>query len=321
MQRRALLGSLMLPSLAAAQEAPFPTRPPALVIPFPPGGIVDTAGRMLAERAARHLGQSIIIENRPGAGSAIGNLHVAQARPDGYTILSGGIGLATIPNFRPDLEPRDPRTALIPVAGTYTVPYILHINRNLPVRNLAEFVAWSRQRGPAMNTATSGAGSGTHLVGELFRRRAGLPPGETIHFRGGVQAYTEIGAGRADAMWSTALEAIQAMRAGQTRPIAVTAAARLSAMPDLPTVAESGFAGFVVASFAGWFVPAGTPPGPVARLAEALRVAVLDPDLRARFDEYGMQAEYQTGPELAAVLAAETMLWGNLIREAGIRAE
>lgn len=321
MQRRTMLSTFLLPSLATAQEAPFPTRSPVLVIPFPPGGIVDTAGRMLAERAARHLGQNIIIENRPGAGSAIGNLAVAQARPDGYTILSGGIGLATIPNFRPDLEPRDPRTAFAAVAGTYTVPYILHINRNLPVRDLAEFVAWARQRGPAMNTATSGAGSGTHLVGELFRRRAGLPTGEVIHFRGGVQAYTEIGAGRADAMWSTALEAIQAMRAGQTRPIAVTSAARLSAMPELPAVAESGFAGFVVASFAGWFVPAATPAPVIARLAEALRAAVSDPDLRARFDEYGMQAEFQTGPELAAVLAAETVLWGNLIREAGIRAE
>ena len=119
MQRRALLSSLTLPSTAAAQsEAPFSVRTPMLVIAFPPGGIVDTAGPMLAERAARHLGQSIIIENRPGAGSAIGNLFVAQARPDGYTILSGGIGLATIANFRPDLEPRDPRTAFIPVAGT-----------------------------------------------------------------------------------------------------------------------------------------------------------------------------------------------------------
>ena len=321
MQRRVLLSATLLPFVARAQTEAFPTRPPVLVIPFPPGGIVDTAGRMLAERAARHLGQAIIIENRPGAGSAIGNLHVAQARPDGHTILSGGIGLATIPNFRPDLEPRDPRTAFTPVAGTYTVPYILHINRNLPVRGLAEFIAWARQRGPAMNTATSGAGSGTHLIGELFRRRTGLPPGETVLFRGGVQAYTEIAAGRADAMWSTTLEAIQAMRASMTRPIAVTSATRLAAMPALAIVAESGFAGFVVASFAGWFVPAGTPPGAVARLAEALRVAVSDPDLRARFDEYGMQAEFRTGAELGATLAAETALWGNLIRDAGIRAE
>lgn len=320
MNRRALMTGLLLPAVAQS-EAPFPSRPAGLVIPFPPGGIVDTAGRMLAERAARYLGQSIIIENRPGAGSAIGNLHVSQARPDGYTILSGGIGLTTIPNFRPDLEPRDPRTAFVPVAGTYTVPYILHITRSLPVRDLAQFVDWARARGGAINTATSGAGSGTHLSGELFRRRAGLPPAETVHFRGGVHAYTEIGAGRADAMWSTALEAIQAMRANQTRPIAVTSALRLNTLPDVPTVAESGFPGFVVASFAGWFAPAGTPNPVLLRLADALRAALSDPDLRARFDEYGMQAEFQTGPQLGTVLAAETALWGNLIREAGIRAE
>jgi tripartite-type tricarboxylate transporter receptor subunit TctC len=142
-----------------------------------------------------------------------------------------------------------------------------------------------------------------------------------VHFRGGVQAYTEIAAGRADAMWSTSLEAIQAMRANQTRPIAVTSATRLATLPELPTVAESGFAGFIVASFAGWFAPAGTPARAVERIAEALRAAVNDPDLRARFEEYGMQAEFQTGPELGAVLAAETTLWGNLIRTAGIRAE
>lgn len=321
MRRRVLLPALLLPSLASAQQEAFPTRAPTLVIPFPPGGIVDTAGRMLAERASRVLGQGIIIENRPGAGSAIGNLHVAQSRPDGYTLLSGGIGLATIPNFRPDLEPRDPRTAFVAVAGTYTVPYILHINRNLPVRDLAEFVEWAKRRGPALNIATSGLGTGTHLVGELFKRRAGFVGGETVHFRGGVQAYTEIAAGRADAMWSTTLEAIQAMRANQTRPIAVTSARRLATLPALPTVAESGFSGFAVASFAGWFAPAGTPALVVSRLAEALRIAVNDPDLRARFDEYGMEAQFQTGPELAATLDAELRLWGGLIREAGIRAE
>lgn len=323
MRRRALLALAILAPGGARAQAPaaFPTRPITLVIPFPPGGIVDTTGRMIAERAARHLGQPVVIENRPGAGSAIANAQVAQARPDGYTVLAGGIGLAILPPLRPDLEPRDPMRALAAVAGTHTTPYILHVHRGLPVQTLAEFVAWAKARGPALNAATSGAGTGVHLTWELFRRRAGIAEGEIVHFRGGAQAITEVAAGRADFIWSTALEAIQAHRAGQTRPIAVTARRRLAAMPELPTVAESGFPGFEVASFAGWFAPAGTPAPVIARLEAALRAAVSEPELVARFQDFGVEARFQTSAELAATLAAEHALWGRLIREAGVRAE
>jgi tripartite-type tricarboxylate transporter receptor subunit TctC len=323
MRRRPLLAlPLALPGVAHAQAEPgFPTRPVTLVIPFPPGGIVDTTGRLIAERVARALGQPVIIENRPGAGSAIANAQVAQARPDGYMVLAGGIGLAIIPHLRPDLEPRDPMRALAAVAGTHTTPYILHVTKQLPARTLGELVTWAKARGAALNVATSGAGTGVHLTWELFRRRAGITQGEVVHFRGGVQAITEVAAGRADLIWSTALEAIQAMRANQTRPIAVTSLQRLAALPDLPTVAESGFPGFEVASFSGWFAPAGTPPPVLARLEQALRAAVSDPELVARFQDFGVEARFQTAGELAATLAAEHARWGRMIREAGVRVD
>ncbi|MDO9712871.1 Bug family tripartite tricarboxylate transporter substrate binding protein [Paracraurococcus lichenis] len=322
MRRRDLLALAALPGSApAATQQAWPTRSINLVIPFPPGGIVDTLGRTTAERVARVLGQPVTIENRPGAGSAIGNAQVAAARPDGYTVLSGGIGLAIIPNLQPGLAPQDPATALDPVAHTSRTAYVLHINRGLPVNSLAEFVAWARTRGPNLNAATSGLGIGVHLTWELFRRQAGLLEGEVLHYRGGVPAILDIQAGRADFAWSTALEAIQAMRAGQTRPIAVTAAQRIAALPDTPTVIESGYPGFEVQSWSGWYVPAGTPPPIIARLSAALEEALADPDLRARFTEWGVEAAYGPPAMLRETLLRETRRWGQLIREAKIEAQ
>ena len=315
-RRTLLLTPLATPALAQA----FPARSITLVIPFTPGGIVDTLGRIMAERAQRGLGQPITIDNRPGAGSAVGNAFVAGARPDGYTMLAGGIGLAIIPHLQPQLEPRDPRTQLAPIAMHSSTPYILHIRRDLPVRTLAEFVDWARERGEGLNAATSGVGSGVHLTWELFRRRAGLMQGEVVHFRGGIPAITEITAGRADFTWGTALEAIQAMRANQTRPIAVTSEQRIAALPDLPTVAESGFPGFAVNSFAGWFAPAGTPLEPRQRIAGALEAGMRDADLHAQLADLGVQPRFLPAEGLAQVLETEMSRWGGLIREAGIQA-
>ena len=318
--RTLLLGAAGLPGAAAAQPA-WPVRPLNLVIPFPPGGIVDTLGRLTAEHVARKLGQPVTVENRPGAGSAIGNAQVASARPDGYTVLSGGIGLAIIPNLQPELAPQDPATALDPVAHTSRTAYVLHINRSLPVNTLAEFVTWARARGPQLNAATSGLGTGVHLTWELFRRRAGITEGEILHYRGGVPAILDIQAGRADFAWSTALEAIQAMRAGQTRPIAVTSVRRIEALPDTPTVIESGYPDFEVQSWSGWYVPAGTPPATIARLSAALEEALADADLRARFGSWGVEAAYGPPELLRETLLRETARWGDLIREARIVAQ
>lgn len=315
-----LLGASALPGAAQAQPA-WPTRPLTLVIPFPPGGIVDTLGRLTAEHVARRLGQAVTIENRPGAGSAIGNAQVAAAKPDGYTVLSGGIGLAIIPNLQPELAPQNPATALDPVAHTSRTAYVLHINRGLPVNSLAEFVAWARARGPKLNAATSGLGTGVHLTWELFRRRVGITEGEILHYRGGVPAILDIQAGRADFAWSTALEAIQAMRAGQTRPIAVTAARRIEALPNTPTVIESGYPDFEVQSWSGWYLPAGAPAAVIARLSAALEEALADADLRARFASWGVEAAYGPPELLRETLVRETERWGQLIREARIEAQ
>ena len=202
-----------------------------------------------------------------------------------------------------------------------STPYILHIRRDIPVRTLAEFVQWARERGPSLNAATSGVGSGVHLTWELFRRRAGLMQGEVVHFRGGIPAITEIAAGRADFTWGTALEAIQAMRAGQTRPIAVTSEQRIVTLPDLPTVAESGYPGFAVNSFAGWFAPAETPADFRARIAEALQAGMRDAGLHAQLADLGVQPRFLPAEGLARVLEEEMARWGGLIRDAGIRPE
>ncbi|WP_149539458.1 Bug family tripartite tricarboxylate transporter substrate binding protein [Siccirubricoccus phaeus] len=319
--RRPLLrvAGLALAAPGLARASAWPQRPVTLVIPFPPGGIVDTVGRLMASRAQPLLGQPVLVENRPGAGSALANAYVAQAKPDGYTVLAGGIGLAILPNLQPDLPPADPRRAFLPVAQTTTTAYVLHIHKALPVQSLPEFVAWARAQGPALNAATSGQGTGPHLTWELFRREAGLG-GEVLHYRGGVPAILDIQAGRAHFMWGTALEAIQAQRAGQTRPIAITSAARIPALPETPTVSESGWPGFEVNSWSGWYLPAGTPQPVAARLAEVLREVLAGPELRATLTANGVEAAWAPAETLAATLEAETQRWGRLIRQAGITA-
>lgn len=311
--------SLGLAALAPAARAQGSDRALSLVVPFPPGGIVDTLGRLLAQKVGDVLGQSVVIENRAGAGSAIGAAQVANSRPDGTTVLFGGIPQAIIPSLQPNLQPADPLAAFAAVGTTHTTPYILHVHRGLPVNTLEEFVAWAKARPGQVNAATTGQGAGPHLTWELFSRAVGIQA-EIIHHRGGVPAILDIQANRAQVMFSTALEAIQAFRAEQSRPIAVTSAERMDILPDLRTVAESGLPDFEVLSWGAWYVPAASPAPQVARLAAALEEALKDTALRARFLDLGVAPLYEAPTAARGRLAAELDRWGRLIREAHLQA-
>jgi tripartite-type tricarboxylate transporter receptor subunit TctC len=316
--RRAALGAAMLPFTAHAQDA-YPSRPVTLVTGYAPGGLTDLTTRSIAERMQRELGQPVVVENRVGAATAIASTAVAGARPDGYLLLMGASSLAINPALQPNLTPRDPRAELVPVGFAYRSAFVLHVHPSLPVRTVADLVAWAKANPGRLNFGSSGTGAVNHLALELLRSRASI---EVTHvpYRGGVPALIDLRQNRIQAMFQAALEAIPAIREGATRAIAVSGTERLALLPEVPPVADS-LPGFDAVFWQGLFAPVGTPAPVIARLSAALRAATDDPALRARMAEQGVDIETGDADYLRRVLAEETETWGRLIREAGIRAE
>lgn len=319
MKRRTALGLLLAtPGLAMAQPA-WPTRPITLVTGFAPGGLTDVMTRLIASRMSRELGQPIVVDNRAGGATSVASTAVARAAPDGYTLLMGASSLAINPALQPNLTPREPLRELMPIGMGYRSAFVLHVHPGLPARNVAEFVAFAKANPGRISFGSSGTGAVNHLCLELFRLRAGI---EVVHvpYRGGAPALIDLRAGRIQAMFAAALEAIPAIREGATRALAVSSATRLPLLPDVPAVAET-LPGFDAVFWQGLFAPPGTPEPVIARLAAALRATTEDPEVRARMAEQGVAAETGDAAVLRRVLVEDTETWGRLIREAGIQPE
>lgn len=319
MDRRTTLGLLLAtPGLAMAQPA-WPTRPITVVTGFAPGGLTDVMTRLIANRMSRELGQPIVVENRAGGATSIASTAVARATPDGYTLLMGASSLAINPALQPNLTPREPLRELVPVGMGYRSAFVLHVHPGLPARTVAEFIAHAKANPGRISFGSSGTGAVNHLCLELFRLRAGI---EVVHvpYRGGAPALIDLRAGRIQAMFAAALEAIPAIREGATRALAVSSATRLPLLPDVPAVAET-LPGFDAVFWQGLFAPPGTPEPVIARLAAALRATTEDPEVRTRMAEQGVAAETGDAAALRRVLVEDTETWGRLIRETGIQPE
>jgi tripartite-type tricarboxylate transporter receptor subunit TctC len=319
MKRRTALGLLLAtPGLAMAQPA-WPTRPITLVTGFAPGGLTDVMTRLIASRMSRELGQPIVVDNRAGGATSVASTAVARAAPDGYTLLMGASSLAINPALQPNLTPREPLRELMPIGMGYRSAFVLHVHPGLPARNVAEFIAYAKANPGRISFGSSGTGAVNHLCLELFRLRAGI---EVVHvpYRGGAPALIDLRAGRIQAMFAAALEAIPAIREGATRALAVSSATRLPLLPDVPAVAET-LPGFDAVFWQGLFAPPGTPEPVIARLAAALRATTEDREVRARMAEQGVAAETGDAAVLRRVLVEDTETWGRLIREAGIQPE
>jgi tripartite-type tricarboxylate transporter receptor subunit TctC len=318
-RRRAALGLfLAAPAIAQAQEA-WPSRPVTMVTGYAPGGLTDVMTRLIAARMSRELGQPIVVENRVGGATAVASTAVARASPDGYTTLMGASSLAINPTLQPNLTPREPLRELTPVGMAYRSAFVLHVHPDVPAPSTAEFIAYAKANPGRVNFGSSGTGAVNHLCLELFRSRAGI---DVVHvpYRGGAPALVDLQAGRIGAMFQAALEAIPAIRDGRTRALAVSSAARLPLLPDVPPVAET-LPGFDAVFWQGLFSPAGTPEPVLARLGAALRVATEDPEVRARMAEQGVAAETGDAAALRRILLDDTEMWGRLIRDGNIRAE
>jgi tripartite-type tricarboxylate transporter receptor subunit TctC len=322
-RRAALLAPLLLTAAlpAAAQPTPgaaYPTRPITMVVPFAAGGPSDTVARLVAEAMGHDLGQTVIIENSGGAGGTIGAARIAVARPDGYNVLFGHIGQATIPTLYRRLS-YDPVNAFEPVGLIADVPMTLLGRQGLPAATLAEVVALIRARGDALNYANAGIGAASHLCGLLLMSTVGQAM-TTVPFRGTAPAMQELLAGRVDLLCDQTTQTTTYIQAGSVQAYAVTIPQRLASLPNLPTSTEGGLPGFQVAVWHGLYLPRGTPAPVIARLSQALQAALRDPKVVSRFADLGTAPVAQDQATPAAHRAywlADIAKWAPIIRAAG----
>jgi len=319
MTRRALLPMPLALATPAIAQAAWPTRAVTMVVPYAPGGGADVITRAAAPLMERVLGQPVVVENRPGGATALAATYVAQARPDGYTLLMGTTSLAINPALQPNLTPRDPMKELLAVAPVYRNPFVLQVTTPMPVRTLAEFIAYAKANPGKINYGSAGIGTVNHLAFALFANETGIDV-EHIPYRGGGPVLLDLRANRVQASFSSALEALPLISDGATRALAVTSANRIELMPDVPPVADT-VPGFDVAFWQGLFAPVGTSEPVVARLAEAVRAATSDPGLRRRMTEQGVDLMIGGPQEIGRMLSDETRIWARVVREGNIRVD
>ncbi|MDO9502026.1 tripartite tricarboxylate transporter substrate binding protein [Falsiroseomonas sp.] len=316
--RRALLGAAALPlaAPALAQEG-FPSRPLRLIVGFTPGGATDISARAIAPKMGEVLGQPVIVENRPGAGSNIATEVVARSPADGHTLLLATLGALVVSPMVIRL-PVDPARDLVPVSVAVDLFNMLVLPPDRPWRNVAELVAAAKAAPGQLSYGTSGIAGGPHLAGLLFNRTAGIDT-TAVHYRGGGLVVTDLLGGRIDYSFATAASVLPQVREGKLRALAIPHLERSRLMPDIPTVAESGLPGFDVPSWYAVMAPRGTPEAAIARLNAAMRVALSDADVTAVLNRNGLEPRWSTPDQMNEALAAERTKWTPIIRDSGIR--
>jgi len=316
--KRTLLQSAVagaLPLVARpARAAAYPDRPIQLVVPFTPGGGADTLARMVAQPMTKKLGQSIVVENRPGGGTTIGSGLVARAAPDGYSLLVGTGSLVINQFFMPNVS-YDFTQDFAPIGLFARIPFVLVVNPNLPVRSVSELIAYAKQHPGKLNFASYGMGSPAHLTGELFARVAGIQI-EHVPYSGTAPALVDVVAGRVGMMFSTILPAAPQIEDGRLRALAVTSDNRVPALSSLPTMMEAGIKDFESTGWNGLLAPAGTPQPIVERLNDELKDALTQPQLKRELHSQGHILPARNRPEdLRDLMQAEAAKWLKIIQE------
>jgi tripartite-type tricarboxylate transporter receptor subunit TctC len=304
--------------MSRALGADWPARPVRVVVPFTPGGSTDITARLVSNRLQEVWGQSVVVENKPGAGGNIAADMVAHSDPDGYTILISGPPLATNQFLYPSLS-YDPVGDFAPVTMLITQPNLMCVPNSSPAKSVKEFIAYCNENRGKVTYASSGNGTTLHLSGELFKRLAKV---EMIHipYRGGAPAINDLIPGRVDVIFDNMPSIVSHVRAGSLRGLAVTTKERVAVVPDIPTIAET-VPGFDVFSWFGFFVPARTPEGVIARINADTNAALAHASVKSRFEELGATPKGSTPAELAFFLKSEIDKWGPVIQEAKIRVE
>ena len=314
-----------LPSAVAAQSA-YPSKPIRLVVPFPPGGPLDTAARALAERVKDTLG-AVVVENRPGAGGNLGVDHVAKQPADGYTLVIGAVATHAINPWLFAKLPYDPVKDFAPITLIAHVPNVLvmppETAGKLGINSVADLIAYARKNPAKLNYASGGNGSGGHMAGELMKSMARV---SIVHipYAGAAPAQLGLLAGQTDLMFDNLASALPQIRAGKLKAFAVTTAQRAPAMADLPTMAEAGgkdLAGFDVSTWFGVLAPAGTPPAVVERLNGAFRTALQSPEMRERLARMGAEPAPTTPAQFASFIQSELVKYQKVVKFSGARVD
>jgi tripartite-type tricarboxylate transporter receptor subunit TctC len=312
----AIVGLLCAVPLASAQ--PYPNHPIKLIVPFAPGGPVDVMARLVAERLSQSLG-TVIVDNRPGAGGSIASRFAAAAEPDGYTLLFGSsTTLAAGPALYKNLG-YDPIKSFTPVAMISSVPFALVVAPTLPVHNVAELVAYAKAHPGKLNYGAPTAAL-PHLTAEMFKTAAGI---DIVHvpYKGAATAITDLLGGQIDLAFEPFSVLLGHIHEGRLRALAVTGATRSAELAEMPTMIESGFAGFKSVSWSGIAAPAGTPAEIVARLNAAVNAGIAAPETQARLARMGASPMTGTPADFAALIAAEMPKWAAVVKAAGIKIE
>jgi len=320
LSRRALgAGGLLpfLPSAAGAQPT-YPTRPVRLVVPFAPGGSTDILARLIAQQLATRLEQQFIVDNRPGAGTNIAAEFVVKSRPDGYTLLFGAAAMATNPSLLPAM-PYDLFRDLAPIAIIGRTPLVLVVHPSVPAQSLQELLAFARTRPDGLDAATGGNGTIPHLATELLRFESGAKLTH-IPYRGQATAMPDLLAGRVPMMLESIPPLLPVIRAGQLRALAVAEPERLAVLPNVPTIAESGFPGFSAAAWNAIFAPIGTPEPILGLLNAEVNAIMRQPQVQAQFADLGARPVGGTAEEMRRFLRAEVDRWADIIRRSGATA-
>lgn len=306
------------PGLASAGT--YPDKPIRLVVPFTPGGSTDILGRTIGDQLTRAWGQTVIIDNVPGAGGSIGADRVAKAPADGYTLLMGHIGTLTVtPSLYPHL-PYDPVKAFAPVAWIARVPNVLVVHPSVPVKSVKELVAYAKANPGKINYGSGGNGSAAHIATEYFDLVTGAKM-QHVPYKGTAPAVIDLVAGQIQLMFTGVPAVLSQVQSGQLRALAVSSPHRIQAMPQLPTVAESGYPGFEADQWYGVVAPAGTPKDIIAKLNQQINKSLSSPEIRTRLASEGAEATPTTPEVFGKLITSEMARWRNVIQKGGVKVE
>ena len=311
----AFLGLVTLTSIASAQS--FPDRPITLVVPNPPGGLVDTSARLLSEPLTRVIGQTVVVDNKPGASGNIAYQYVANAKPDGYTLLISYSGYHVGNPALMDKLPWDPIKDFSPIALLTVSTNVIAVHPSVPVNNLKEFIAYAKANPGKLNYASQGNGSVSHIGTEMFKQTTGI---EMVHvpYKGSGPAIQDVLAGQVQVFISTPPSLMQHVQSGKLKGLAVTGKNRHPGMPNVPTTAEAGLPSFQLESWVGLFAPAATPKAVVTKLSDSVKKSLALPEVKERADAAGVELRYLTPAQTEALVKRELPYWNKAIKSANI---
>lgn len=310
-----VLGAGLLGGTSALAQA-YPTKPVTIIVPFAAGGTTDILARIIGQALTAELGQSVVVDNRAGAGGNIGGQAAAKATPDGHTLFMGTVGTHAINASLYKKMPFDPVKDFAPLTRVANVPNLLVANPAQPYKSVKDLIAYAKANPGKVNFGSSGNGSSIHLSGELFKSLAKVDM-QHVPYKGSAPAVTVLLGNQIGIMFDNMPSAIQHVRSGKLVPLAVTTAKRSPELPNVPTIAEAGVPGYEATSWFGMFAPAGTPAPVLAKLNAAIVKVLGQPDVKKKINEQGAEVYSETPEQFAAFIQAESVKWGKVVKESG----